>query len=154
LILSREQYYINLIEPKYNILKIAGSSLGYKHTEESFSKFSGENHHLFGKKHSPSTIVKLSGENNHMFGKRGELHPMYGKSPTIETRTLSRVAQGTAIYVFSLDGTLINSFSSAREAGLFYNCSHTTIVRYLKNNKLFQGKWILSSSSTRFDSDF
>ena len=33
-VLSREQYYMDLLQPEQNILKIAGSSLGYKHTEE------------------------------------------------------------------------------------------------------------------------
>ncbi len=31
-VLSREQYYIDLLKPEYNILQKAGSSLGYKHT--------------------------------------------------------------------------------------------------------------------------
>ena len=31
--IKREQYYLDLLKPKYNILKIAGSSLGHKHTE-------------------------------------------------------------------------------------------------------------------------
>jgi group I intron endonuclease len=29
-----EQKYINLLKPSYNILKIAGSLLGFKHSEE------------------------------------------------------------------------------------------------------------------------
>jgi group I intron endonuclease len=33
LILCREQYYLDMLEPEINILKLAGSSLGYKHTE-------------------------------------------------------------------------------------------------------------------------
>lgn len=37
-LIKREQYYINTINPEYNILRIAGSSLGYKHTEESLAK--------------------------------------------------------------------------------------------------------------------
>lgn len=32
--ISREQYYFDLLKPDYNILKIAGSSLGYKHRED------------------------------------------------------------------------------------------------------------------------
>jgi len=32
--IEREQYYLDLLNPKYNILKKAGSSLGYKHTIE------------------------------------------------------------------------------------------------------------------------
>jgi group I intron endonuclease len=31
---TREQYYLNLLKAEYNILKIAGSSLGFKHSEE------------------------------------------------------------------------------------------------------------------------
>lgn len=29
-LIKREQYYINLLKPEYNILKVAGSRLGYK----------------------------------------------------------------------------------------------------------------------------
>jgi group I intron endonuclease len=35
---NREQHYLDLLQPEYNILKIAGSSLGFKHNEESLSK--------------------------------------------------------------------------------------------------------------------
>lgn len=136
MILLREQYYIDLIQPKYNILKVAGSSLGYKHTEESFAKFNEENHHLYGKTHSPSTIVKLSGKNNHMFERKGELHPMYGKSLSIETRALSRVAQRTAIFVFSLNGTLVNSFNSVNEAKKFFKYYHRTIKKLTDSRKI------------------
>jgi group I intron endonuclease len=34
LCIEREQYYIDLYKPEYNILKLAGSSIGYTHTEE------------------------------------------------------------------------------------------------------------------------
>jgi hypothetical protein len=33
-IFDREQYYLDMMNPTFNILKIAGSNLGYKHTEE------------------------------------------------------------------------------------------------------------------------
>lgn len=80
-ILEREQHYIDLLKPDYNILLTAGSSLGYKHTKESLTKISkthlgrrvsaetkaklslimsGENHPLFGKTHSTDTINKIS----------------------------------------------------------------------------------------------
>jgi len=31
-VLIREQYYMNILKPQYNIVEIAGSTLGYKHT--------------------------------------------------------------------------------------------------------------------------
>jgi group I intron endonuclease len=34
-----EQHYLELLKPEYNILQIAGSSLGYKHTEKTLAKF-------------------------------------------------------------------------------------------------------------------
>lgn len=37
-IIEREQYYIDLLNPEYNILKVAGSIFGYKHTPESLNK--------------------------------------------------------------------------------------------------------------------
>jgi hypothetical protein len=66
---------------------------------------------MFGKLHSAETKARLSGENNPMY-RQGDLHPMYGKSPSAETRALISEAQGTAIFVFSSDDTLVNSFSS------------------------------------------
>jgi len=59
LILELEQFYIDTILPEYNILKVAGSLLGYKHTEESLAKIS---------------FAKVGG-NNPMFGRTGENHP-------------------------------------------------------------------------------
>lgn len=40
LLLSREQKWLDFFNPEYNILKIAGSPLGYKHTEEAKKKIS------------------------------------------------------------------------------------------------------------------
>lgn len=36
--IKREQYYLDRIKPEYNILKIARSSLGFKHSEETIEK--------------------------------------------------------------------------------------------------------------------
>ena len=35
----REQYYLDLLKPKYNILEQAGSSLGFKHSKETLEFF-------------------------------------------------------------------------------------------------------------------
>jgi hypothetical protein len=37
-LISREQYYIDLLKPKYNICKTAGSMLGFKHSLETLLK--------------------------------------------------------------------------------------------------------------------
>jgi group I intron endonuclease len=38
--ISREQYYLDLLKPEYNILLTAGSPLGYKHNDETKAKMS------------------------------------------------------------------------------------------------------------------
>lgn len=37
-VITREQYYIDILKPEYNILQVAGSLFGYKHTQESLAK--------------------------------------------------------------------------------------------------------------------
>jgi group I intron endonuclease len=39
-VLDREQQYLDSLRPEYNILKVAGSLLGYKHTGEAKAKMS------------------------------------------------------------------------------------------------------------------
>jgi hypothetical protein len=58
-LISREQYYLDLLKPEYNILEKAGNSLGYKHSDISKLKISeklkGGNHPFFGKIHLEDT---------------------------------------------------------------------------------------------------
>lgn len=182
LILSREQYYLDLIflddEPNtYNILSTAGSRLGSIHSAETIAKISGENHPMYGKIHTEKSKALMSeakigknnprgllgkthsaeakvlmseakiGENHPLFGITGENHPNYGKTHCTETITKMSVAKGGGtIYIYDTQGTLVNSFSSARKAAKNFNIHHLTIIRYLKNNLLFQDKWYLSFS--------
>lgn len=57
LLLSKEQFYIDLIEPDYNILKTAGSSFGYKHSPEAIEKIRAAS---LARKVSAETIEKMS----------------------------------------------------------------------------------------------
>jgi group I intron endonuclease len=56
-LLKIETNYINLLNPEYNILTIAGSSLGFKHSKETIEKLRLIN---TGKKASLETKLKLS----------------------------------------------------------------------------------------------
>ena len=76
-LIEREQHYLDVLKPEYNICKIAGNTLGFKHSEEAKQKISaslkGEKNHNFGKHRSEEARQKLSeaqkGEKNHNFGK-------------------------------------------------------------------------------------
>ena len=55
-ILDREQYSIDKYEPKFNILKVAGSSLGFKHSEATKELMSQL---AKGRKISEETLIKM-----------------------------------------------------------------------------------------------
>ena len=55
-VLKREQYYLDLFKPEYNLRPTAGSPLGYKHTLESRKARSISS---LGRKHSEETKAKI-----------------------------------------------------------------------------------------------
>ena len=72
--------YGGLAAPEYNILKVAGSSLGNKHSEEVLAKIS----------------QALTGVNNPMYGKIGEDNPMFGRTSFHDTIVkMSKAKKGT-----------------------------------------------------------
>jgi hypothetical protein len=40
-IIEGEQYYLDNLKPEYNILKVAGSSFGFKHSIETIERMRG-----------------------------------------------------------------------------------------------------------------
>ncbi len=84
-----EQKWIDHYKPKYNVLKIAGSSLGFRHTIETIHKlkelFKKENHPKFGHVTSPETRKSISDSIKKFYlthshpskGLKGKLSPQY-----------------------------------------------------------------------------
>lgn len=154
-LIEREQYYIDLLTPQYNILKIAGSSLGFKHTLETVNKISltktgskiseehnkkrsnaskGENNPFYGKNHTVEVLAKLSMQ------KTGINNPMYGK--TGEKNILSKKVY---IYENNESPVLFKMFFSYAEAAKYFNCNSTTISRYVDKKRIYANKYILTS---------
>lgn len=63
-LISKEQFYLDLLKPKYNSAPIAGSSLGIKRSPEFKRKqsiaHSGEGNGMYGKHHSNEAKLKQS----------------------------------------------------------------------------------------------
>jgi hypothetical protein len=55
--IEREQYFIDIFDPAYNICRVAGSTLGRKHSTASRAKMSAS---CMGRKLSPETRAKIS----------------------------------------------------------------------------------------------
>jgi group I intron endonuclease len=67
ILIEREQYYLDLLKPEYNILKVANSRLGSKHSLKTRAlislKLKGVNHPFFGKTLSKEVRMKISESN-------------------------------------------------------------------------------------------
>lgn len=118
-LLSREQFWIDNLKPEYNILPVAGSSLGYRHTEETKKKIS-----------QSTTGVKKSEEHaKHIReGQSGRVLTEEHKAKLSEAAKHRKSPSNHAI--ISIDGVIYNSLKEASEAtGVKYN----TIQKRLKN---------------------
>lgn len=167
-LVTREQYYFDILKPKYNTLKIAGSSLNHKHTEETKNKISTslkgiyvkEKSALFGRTASNETktlmSIKKLKENNHLFGKTHKESTIelmkqkaIGRTHTEETKSKMSSVRGNPIYIYekcSSEGfKLIGSFISARRAGKFLNISGSTIIRYRNSGEIYKNRYKFSS---------
>lgn len=133
-LIDREQYYIDLINPKYNILRVAGSSLGHKHYEATLAK-------LIGRKLSSEHLVKLR---EHL-----SKHNLSEEQRTKARARMLKINKDKAIEVEVLDTQIkeTTKYSSIGEAAKGIGCAHTTIRRA---EKVFLEKGIQKLINGRF----
>lgn len=62
-------------------------------------------------------------------------------------------AKGTYIYIYSKNGSLLNSFTSANLAGKHFKVNHQTILKYADSGKLLKGEWLIRTTPIPFVSD-
>lgn len=145
-ILSLEQKYIDMFQPEYNILKVAGSPLGHKRSliVRERVRLAAQNRIL-----SEETKKALS---EFRSSRRGELNSFYGKTHTIETKAilkeimLSRIKYlGPKVSVTVID-TLNNTqitYDTIKEAAKALGVKGGTLSSRKKRNSknLFQNRY-------------
>ncbi len=133
--IDRENYYIKFLKPEYNILSVEGSSLGLRHSKEAIEKIRVAN---IGRKHSKETIEKLTGRAlsaEHITKLRdhlAKLHPVLNKK------------KGIVVKVTNIETGEIFYYDSIRIAAKEFNTSHNSLRNYIKSQKPYQGKFIIS----------
>jgi group I intron endonuclease len=155
-LISREQYYIDLYKPKYNILKVAGNKLGFKDSEATKAQMSishrGINHPFFGK--------SLSYEWRKNVGKGLKSAIRLNITPKVvscATRLkMSRKTIGVNVKVFDRTYNLVHEFPTITSAAKHFDISNRTIGRildkdvpynnfYYKSNVKDNRVWVYSS---------
>jgi len=161
-VLQREQYWLDLLGPEYNLSPTAGSTLGVPLSKETKAKLRAA--HL-GKTRSPETR-KLMSET-----RRGPKNPNFGKSPSEETRALLSAAlkgpegplsgiprpaevihlmrvnhpHTKAVYQYTQDKKeFIAKYNSIRQAAELTGISRGYLTRCLNQGILAHGKWFFS----------
>ena len=167
-LLIREQFYFDELNPQYNILKIAGSSLKFKHSETTKARISKslkgiyvkEKSALFGNLHTEETKKLMS------FKKLKESNPLFGKTHNENSKELMKqkalgrkhsentklkmsAIRGNPINIYEKLSTkgfkLIGSFVSARRAGKFLGISGSTVIKYKNSGEIFKERYKFSS---------
>lgn len=120
-VISREQYYLDLLKPDYNLLPTAGSRMGQNHTEETKIQMS-ESHR--GKTISEETRIKMS-------------KSAQGKIYTAETKMKISKANGKAIKVIDLETNLTFNYVSVRKAAEALGVANSTLFYHFKKSSCF-----------------
>lgn len=110
-IIKREQYFIDTLNPKINILKTAGSCLGFKHKEETKLYLSSINK---GKKMSLEQVI------NNSLAQKGNKNAQGSRKSLIERKHLSEIKKRKVKNICT--GKIYNSIGDAScEVGIKYS---------------------------------
>jgi group I intron endonuclease len=157
---SREQYYIDLLNPEYNILRKAGSSLGFKHSEQTRAKMSapkseatrtklsalnkGKNNPMFGKTQSEETRAQMSA--SHMGRKRSEEDKANISASKMGNSYGKNQPNALKIQVTDLELNTKTTYNSIRAAARALNINYGVITTYFRRNqqKPFRGRYVFT----------
>jgi group I intron endonuclease len=167
-LISREQFFINLLAPEFNVRKVAGSNIGFKHTEEwkiNKSKImKGQKYALGHKlseemkkhlsvfrkklKHSDESKAKISRKN------KGRIRSAYTREkqrlsalgkPKSEAHKMNMKGntngsnKGTVIIQFTEKNIFIREWTKIREASIALNIKAPNISHCIANKRNFAG---------------
>jgi len=126
-VIAREQYYIDTLNPEYNLCKVAGSSLGLKRSKETKEKIAVSR---LGRKLSEETKTKIAAA---ILGRKHSdesLAKMKGRKFSEETLTKIRdhlvklnKSKGIPVEVLDLETNISTEFDSIRLAAQGLNAS-------------------------------
>jgi len=134
-VLTREKYYLKLLNPQYNIwTEPSAPMLGRNHSEETLEKFRN-------RKHSEETKALMSSSKK--ISSFVPKNPMVGEKHSYETRVKMSISQkghkGAAqpnakkIMVTDLETNISTSYASINEAAKALSCRDCSILKNLKS---------------------
>jgi group I intron endonuclease len=136
--IEREQYYLELLKPDYNLLKYADSSFGYKHTKDTIAKFKARSL-TTEQKAKLLAHLKIHNSSKEKKEQSRENILKYNWSKRKRVEVLDTFNNETTVY------------ASISEAALAIECSPPTISRALKSPK--EGRLIKKRFAVKYIND-
>ena len=144
---TREQYYFSILKPEYNILELAGSTLGYKHTAATLEFFKNE------RKVSEETKKNLSlaAIGRVLTEEDKNKISVARKGITLSVETRSKIsaaavaARGISLLVKNVQTNENLEFSSLTEAAKHIGVSRPAVKKYTDTGKLIQGIYLVTT---------
>lgn len=138
-VVNKEQYYLDLLDPNYNILEIAGSSLGYKHTEETLNSFK-------------ERVLSEQARNNLSIAATGRILSEEVRKKISDKRKGIKLTEeirakiskstsdliGVKIDVINTETNEKLSFDNLTSAAKYIDVSRTAVAKALKTSKLIK----------------
>lgn len=133
ILLQREQFYFDMLSPEYNILKVAGSPLGYRHSE------------------AAKKLISIASKNRKVSESTRDLkrEALLGKvfdKERIENMRISNTLRKSVI-VTNKETEEILEFSSMTDAGKYLGISRVSVNKYLLQNIPYKNYTISAKSS-------
>lgn len=148
-LLEREQFYLDLLVPDYNILKYAYSLLGFKHSQESIEKLkakiiSPEHKEILssihkGKLVSEETRNKLAAATA-SYRKNNPLTPE--ALANIRAKTIAR--EGVTVSVLNTQTNEAKEFTNQTEAGEFLGVTRQAVYNAIKRGSVINGIYLVT----------
>jgi group I intron endonuclease len=133
ILIQREQFYFDMFKPVYNTLKIAGSPLGYRHSETAKKLISMAN--------KDKTVSESS-----RALKREALLGNKFDPERIENMRLSNTFRQPVLLTNTETGN-IKEFSSMSDAGIYLGISRVSVRKYLLSSLPYKGYIITKAPS-------
>jgi hypothetical protein len=121
-LIEREQFYIDLLKPEYNILETAGSRLGSKHTLDSKKKMSIKSRGrkiLYDNKVSRVYLPKLVNSDTRL--------------------KLALRNRGVNVKIFDSSNILVNEFTTIKSAANYMGINYNTISKIYETGISYDG---------------
>jgi len=148
-LLEREQFYLDLLIPDYNILKYAYSLLGFKHSEETLEKLKTR---IVSPEHKEilSSIHKGKLVSEETRNKLAAATASYRKNNPLTTEALANITaktlarEGVSVSVLNTQTNEIKEFSNQTEAGKFLGVTRQAIYNAVKRGSLINGIYLVT----------